>query len=87
MSSGLYSIGEESLENQIEDAWVYTGELEPKNVNSAFTNKLLLYLDYYSRTFYDLLNLAVITPIHLVFYLLQTDLFRDSDSAGKSSVG
>lgn len=83
MSSGFYSIGEESLENEIEDAWVYTGELEPKNDNLGFANRLGLYFDYYSRTFYDLAKSAVITPIHLVFYLSQKGIFGDSNSAVK----
>ncbi len=81
MSTGFYSTGKESLEDQVENAWVYTGELEKKIEKLFFLKRVFLVADYYSRKAYDLIKSAVITPIHLMFYLGQRALIGDSRAA------
>jgi hypothetical protein len=78
MSSGFYSTGKESLEDRIENAWVYTGEIDKEIEGFYFLKRVLLVTDYYSRKAYDLIKSAVITPIHLMFYFAQRGSTRES---------
>ena len=69
MDSGFYSNGNESLEKNVENAWVYTGDLESTlKVISAYERFALL-VDYHSRKLYDIVKSLVITPIHILFFL------------------
>lgn len=71
MDSGFYSNGNESLENNVANAWVYTGDLESALKVSAVRERLALLVDYHSRKLYDIVKSLVITPIHILFFLAQ----------------
>jgi hypothetical protein len=77
MKNGFYSKGSESLEENISDAWVYSGELESSSVDLTIKKRIALILDYYSRIGYDILKTLIIFPIHLLFFFVQNQFFGE----------
>lgn len=71
MENGFFSSGKESLEGNIANAWVYTGEVESISVDVSLQKRIALLADYYSRKFYEITKSIIITPIHVIFFILQ----------------
>ncbi len=71
MGAGFYSTGTETLEKNLDKAWVSTGDLDGPALKMSYLQRMQSITDYSSRKVYDLIKSVVVTPIHLLFYLAQ----------------
>ncbi len=76
MSTGFYSSGAESLEANVQSAWVYTGEVEKRIDHLSLKTRISLLSDYYSRKVYDLVKSVLVTPIHPLFFHTQKSTLK-----------
>ena len=68
MNSGFYSLGDESLEWEIEHAWVGTGNLNSTSHTMGNLQRLNSITDYYFLFAYDVIKSILITPVHYFAY-------------------
>jgi hypothetical protein len=79
MGAGFYSTGTETLEKNLDKAWVSTGDLGGPALRMSYLQRMQSITDYSSRKVYDLIKSVVVTPVHLLFYLAQKQSPKNSN--------
>ncbi len=76
LRSGLYSLGEESNSDSINNSWICTGILTPEFHFVSAIDRISSISDYYSRKLYDIAKTLLIFPAHWLYYLIEQLVLR-----------
>jgi hypothetical protein len=68
---GFFSLGVESTSEFLKDSWIHTGDLSPAETRLGILQRVPLYLDHYSRKYYDLVKTLIIFPLQVQYHFLE----------------